>query len=323
MDRNYDPLAMTREDTRAWSSEVTELLMENSETSRKEAAISMTDYVRPVNRESAFCNKIFTPGPFDESERWQSLDHDQPQILIEIEPESAGAIPVDFGSTADTVYLYGKRVPMAFQKVETRRVTKDVHELAAYKYNFRTVVTDLMSLKLAFIRDERFMRATNQCLGPEDSNLDYTGRPNHVAVGGPWNYENWQKSFNVMRGQPNAIEPATVLFNHLNIAHMKSELVKDFLGGETADTIFRTGMTELKMEGDNVKMISSNKRTLIPDGSYFYYGPENQTGRYVQLTEPTMLVENRGTKVSFQLYELYGMVFVNQAAVSRSNYTFS
>ena len=67
-------------------------------------------------------------------------------------------------------------------------------------------------------------------------------------------------------------------------------------------------------------MISTIKQALVPKNQFFFYGPENQTGRYIQMIEPTMLVENRGLKVSFQLYEYLGILLVNQAAISKSNY---
>lgn len=318
---DFDPTNMTVEETRAWSQQVTGLLQENSESSSKQAAITMTDYLRPVNRESSFCGKILTPEGFDESERWQSRVHDQPAILVEIEPDSAGAQAVDFGSMPETFTPYGKRIPLTMTQVETQRIVKNVIELGAYKYNFRTVLTDLLSLKLAYMRDSRFIKAAQACLSATNGVLAYTGKNNHQTVGANWDYHTWQRSFNLMRGQPNAIEPATAVFSHLMIALIKSQLVKDFPGTQVATDIFRSGITELKMEGDNIRMIATNKQTLVENGRFYQFGPENQLGRYVQMIEPTMLVENRGLKVSMSLYEVLGMVLINQAAVSSSVYT--
>lgn len=323
MDLNFDPLNMSHEETRAWSSHVVSCLSENSESSRKEAAMSMTDYVRPTNREASFVSKILTPGGWDESERHLSRDHDQPQLLIEIEPDSAGAEAVDFGHLAETFYPYGKRVPMAMQEVHTQRVVKNVIELGAYKYNFRTVMTDLLSLKLAYLKDQGFITGTQRCLGPAGTNLAYTGKPNRVTVGAIWDYHTWQRALSVMREQPNAIEAATALCSHGMIALIKSQLVKDFAGSQVATDIFRTGITQLKMEGDDVNIIITNKTALVPKGTFYFYGPENQLGRYVQMIEPTMLVENRGTRVSMELYEVLGMVLVNQAAISSSDFSLS
>jgi hypothetical protein len=323
MDMNYDPLNMSHEETRAWSSHVVGLLEENSESSRKEASLSMTDYLRPSNYEASFAAKILTPGGFDQSEIVPALNHDQPQIFIEIEPDSAGAQAVDFGSLAETFYPYGKRAAMTFQRVQTQRIVKDVTELGSYRYNFRTVLTDLLSLKLAFLRDARLLAATDKCISTVNTVLPYTGKTNHTNAGADWSFHTWQRSLNVMRGQPNAIETATVLCSHLMIAYMKSQLVKDMPGTQIVVDIFRNGMSELNMEGDNVKIIASNKQTLVPVGRFYHYGPENQLGRYVQMIEPTMLVENRGLKVSFELYEMLGMMLINQAAISRTNYTIS
>ncbi len=320
---DFDPLNMTKEETRAWSTEMVDYLMDNSETSAKKAALSMTDYLRPVNREASFVSKLLTPGGFDESERWQSTDDDQPRVMIEIEPDSAGAEAVDFGNLAETFYPYGKRAIMTCQQVGTQRIVKNTIELGAYKYNFRTVLTDLLSLRLAFLRDQRFLLATQRCLAPAGTNLTYTGKPNNVTVGADWSYHTWQRMFNLMREQPNAIEPASALFSHGMIALMKSQLVKDFPGTQVATDIFRTGMTELRMEGDDVKMIATNKVSLIPRGVFYMYGAENRLGRYIQMVEPTMLVENRGTRVSMELYEILGIMLINQAAVAGITFTSS
>lgn len=319
----FDPLNMTLDETREWSSNIVSKLQDNTEESRKEAALSMTDYLRPTNREAAFCGKILEPGGWDESERVQDRWHDQPQILIEIEPDGAGAEHVDFGNMPETFYPYGKRVPMTMTQVETQRIVKNVIELGAYKYNFRTVLTDLLSLKLAFLRDSRFIKAIDNCIAPAGTNLTYTGKPNQTNAGAVWSYHTHQRAFNVMRGQPNAIEPATALFSHLMIALMKSQLVNDFAGSKVVTDIFYNGQSELEMEGDKLRMIATNKQSLVPVGRFYYFGPENQLGRYIQMIEPTMLVDNRGTKISMSLYEVLGMIIANQAAVSRTNYTVS
>jgi hypothetical protein len=319
--QGFDPNNMTLEQTREWSSQQVALLQENTEESRKTAAMNMQDYLRPTNREASWCSKVLTPTEWDESERVQDRTHDQPQMLIEVEPDSAGAEHVDFGNIPETFTPYGKRIPMTMTAVETQRIVKNAIELGAYKYNFRTVLTDLLSLKLAFMRDSRFMAATNACIAPVGTPLTYTGKDNQSNAGAPWDYHTHQRALNVMRGQPNAIEPATAVASHLMIGLIKSQLVKDAPGTQVVTDIFDKGFTELTLQGDNMKFIFTNKQTLVPAHKFYYYGPENQLGRYVQMIEPTMLVENRGLKISFGLYEVLGILIANQAAVSATNYT--
>jgi len=318
---DFDPLNMTREETRQWSSQMVDYLSDVDGPGRKQAALSMTDYLRPTNREASFVSKFLTPGGFDETERHRSTDFEGPQIMIDIEPDSAGAEVVDFGSMAETFTPFGKRVIMRFQQVQTQRIVKNVIELEDYRYNFRTVLTDLLSLRLAFLRDARFIRATQKCLSPTGTPLAYTGKVNNAAISTPWGYHTWQRFQNLMREQPNAIEPTGCLFSHGMIALMKSQLVIEFPGTQVATDIFRSGMTELRMEGDNVKMVATNKTTLVPKGTFYLYGAENRLGRYVQYKEPTMLVENRGLRVSMELYEILGIALINQAAIAGSTFT--
>lgn len=314
-----DYTSMTREQSKQWSKSIVDRLMSRDEGQVKEAAIDMTDYLRPNNYEQSFASKILTPTSWNEAERTKALDSDHPMIMIEIEPDTAGAEQVDFGNLAETFYPYGKRVVMSLTEVATQRIVKNVIELAAYEYNFRTVLTDLLSLQLAYIKDQKLLATADKCMSTTP--LLYTGVANDVNVGASWNYGTWQRQLNVMRSTPNAIEPATCLFNHLMIGLMKDQIRQDFAASEIAAQVFRDGDMEITMPGDSLQMISTIKKKLVPQGHYYFFGPENQLGRYVYMYEPTMLVENRGLKISFEIFEVFGMMIINQAAVSKSRFS--
>ena len=51
-------------------------------------------------------------------------------------------------------------------------------------------------------------------------------------------------------------------------------------------------------------MISTIKKKLVANNEYFFFN-ENQLGRYIYMYEPTMLVENKGLKISFEIYEVF------------------
>lgn len=318
MNNTLDYTKMTREQSEQWSKAIVERLQSGDPGQIKEAAINMTDYLRPNNYEQSFASQILTPTSWDEAERIKALDSDQPMVMIEIEPDTAGAEQVDFGHMAETFYPYGKRVTMSLTPVHTQRIVKNVIELGAYSYNFRTVLTDLLSLQLAFIKDKQMLQAAQRCLAPVGVPNAYTSVPNNVLAGTTWSYGSWQRQLNVMRSTPNSLEPATCLFNHLMIGLMKDQIRQDFHSTAIAEQIFRSGNAEISMPGDGLKMISTIKKKLVLNNEYYFFTNENQLGRYIYMYEPTMLVDNKGLKVSFEIYEVFGMMFINQAGVSKS-----
>lgn len=317
----YDLANMTEEQDRAWNSEIVGLLEERSESSNKTAAAMADDYVRLFNYENRFCNSLVEPKTVDANEIIPALDHDHPMIYIELQPDSAGAVTVDFGSSPTDFYPYGRRVPMVFQQVETQRIVKNVIELASYRYNFRTVLTELLTLKLAALADARWMRATNKCLAPMDAVMPWTGVANFRSMNGQLDYDSWNRAKNIMLEAPNKLVPTMALLNSLHLAHFKSMVAAQFgSAGEVISKLFRDGWTDQQF--DNMQMIATTKDTLVPVGDITFYADEASLGRNRQYQEPTMMVKNEGTEISFYLYEVLAMLIVNQAAVARARWTF-
>lgn len=308
---------------REWSSEVVDRWLSSDEEEQKVAAMSMEDYVRHSNYEMSFTNQIFSNTPFKQEELVPKLDTDQPIIMIEIEPDSAGAVQVDLdGDLAETFTPYGRRVEMTFQEIVTQRITKSQPELMAYRYNFRTVLTDLMALRMSYVKDSAFMRGSDACLAPSGTNLLYTGKPNNYSWGNGnyWSYERFMRSQNLMRHHENSIEPATCLYNHLMLAAMNTQLRVDFAGTTVAVDMFTKTNAEFNIPNFAGKMISTIKKNLVTTGKYYFYGPENQVGRFTQMIDPTMSVENRKLRISFQMYEIWGLLFINQAGVAGTTF---
>ncbi|GIW89625.1 MAG: hypothetical protein KatS3mg109_0057 [Pirellulaceae bacterium] len=311
-----DPLNMTPEDAKAWSAHVVGLLEEGSESSRKEAEMTMNEYIRPFNREMDFCNRILTPTPWDESERVPALDHDHPQLFIEIEPASPGAMMVDFGYQVDTFYPYGQRMPMVIQQQMTERVVKEIIELGGYKYKFRQALTDLASLQLAALRDSRFMNAVNDMLGTANTALPYSGAANHVDFAANIDYPSWLRFLDITMQHPNKLKTASVLVNQLTLKYLRAVIAYTFQGTELAADVWRKSFEEVYLQGDNVKLIATIKDSLVPENHYYGFAAENRLGRYVQYKEPTMVVKNEGLHISFYQYEALGMALVNPTGVS-------
>lgn len=310
-------------DAKEWSDAIVDCLLSSSEEDNKLAEMSMDDYVKHSNYEASFTNQIWQNTPFKKEELVPQLGTDQSVIMIEIEPDSAGAVQVDLDGDVQPVFTpYGRRVEMTFQEVASQRIVKSQLELMGYRYNFRTVLTDLTSLRMATVKDTCFIRGTEACLAPTGQNLTYTGKPNQYAWGNNnyFNTSRFGRSLNLMRNHPNSIEPATVLFNHMMLAGITDSTRVDFAGTTVAADMFTQTNSTVKLPGFDGKAIATIKKPIVATGKMYIYGPENQTGRYTQLIEPTMAVKNEKLRVSMQQYEVYGMIFINQAAIAGATF---
>lgn len=308
---------------REWSMEVIDRMLSNDEGERKIAEMSMDDYVKHSNYEQAFTNQVWQNTPFKQEDLVPQTGTDQVVIMVEIEPDSAGAVQVDVDGDILPVFTpYGRRVEMTFQQVASQRIVKSQLELMGYRYNFRTVLTDLTALRMATIKDQVFIRGTEGCLAPSGQNLAFTGKPNQFnwPSNGFFSTERFLRSLNLMRHHQNSIEPATVLFNHLALGLIANAIRIDFQGTTVAADMFTTTNSQVKLPGFDGKAISTIKKTIVPNGKFYMYGPEGQVGRYTQLIEPTMAVKNEKLRVSMQQYEVYGMLFTNQAGIAATTF---
>jgi len=299
-----DPMMMDDSQLRAWNEYVVGKVMEGTPDSIKEAEMTMDEYIRPFNREMEFCNQIITPKPHDESENVPSTEHDHPQIMIEIEPASPGAMVVDFGYAPNNFYPYGKRLTVAYQMQQTERVIKQIIELSNYKYRFRQAITDLASLQLAAQRDARFMRGAKRMLSGENTNLPWSGKPNNRNFAANIDYNSWLRFLDIPQEHVNKLATATVLINTLSMKYLKAFIAQTFTGTELAADVWRKSFEVIMSTNDNIKIVATIKDSLVEPNEYYGFAAENRLGRYSVYQEPTMVVKNEGTHISFYQWKL-------------------
>lgn len=310
---NYEN--MTPEESKAFCEHVTGLLTSGDDSSIKQAEMTMTEYIRPTNREMDFCHRFLTPTPFDPAEQVYSDQHDHVEILVEIEPSSPGAMVVDIGYQPNTFYPYGRRAKLRMQQQQTERVVKDITELANYRYRLRQALTDLQSLQLATFRDARLLNACRTLYNTAGVPLVYSGAPNNVDYGANLDYATWLRFMDITMGHPNKLVTASVLVNQLTLKYIKLMIAHEFQGSDLAADMWRSGQGEITLP-DGTKLVATIKN-LVAENEYLGFAAENRLGRYVQYKAPTMIVKNEGTNISFYQWESYGMLIVNPTGVSR------
>ncbi len=173
---------MNEAQVREQSERIIDMLMSDDREMHKTAKQELDDYTRIWNREGSFVPKIIEPSDFDRSRLVPQMHTDQAVMLFEFEATSPYAVPVDYGTTPSDFIPRGRRYPVVFSKVMTRKVVYDLLELQTYQQDVRQIMGDNMTRDLIILRDKRFIDACRGILGPVGAYLPWCGKPMHVNM---------------------------------------------------------------------------------------------------------------------------------------------
>lgn len=123
----------------------------------KEAEAAGTTFIRKKMREDSVARKILTPVTLTEDEIDRSLESDQPQKIIEKEPDST-ATYVPFKGSGELTWFHGPRYAVRFGKVESQRFNKSKFELMTYRNDIRKILSDNAVKDMASEEDKKFMQ---------------------------------------------------------------------------------------------------------------------------------------------------------------------
>lgn len=123
----------------------------------KEAEAAGTTFLRKKMREDSVARKIITPVTLTEDELDRALDSDQPQKIIEKEPDST-ACYVPFKGSGELTWYHGPRYAVRFGKVESQKFTKSKFELMTYRNDIRKILSDNSVKDMATEEDKKFFQ---------------------------------------------------------------------------------------------------------------------------------------------------------------------
>ncbi len=311
---------MSAEEYRATSYEIYENIMSDNDEYVKTAAADLTNFIRRDVKEGSFRDSFVTPVPLKDEEIQQAMDHDDPMILVSLEPDSPGAKQVDYGSPGKDVYVYGHKVPLTMKQYQTDQVVKLLMQLRTYKYDFRQVIGDNMTKALIALKDVAWINACNAMMVAPETTIHHAGRPLWRQFGSVLTYASFLDSRKILDSGPYHLPNRTVLMNHHMIYEFKKMITSYQRGTEIANEIFTRGWT--KGEFDGLQIVATIKDHLVPNGSMFFFPPEEYLGTCRILAEPTMIVKREGQTVSFREYMIEGCLIAHAAGVGRVDYAY-
>jgi hypothetical protein len=304
--------------------------MEYNDDSRTKVSRAASDYIRMKLREEGFMRKILPAQTITGDDLTKQVVTDKPSKVVELEPDSPGAVSIPFGEFPEGTYIHGRRWLVTFSRIATPMFNKDVAELHDYDMDIRQVISDNSLKDLQAEEDGKFIQAVNNV-------LDHTGA---VTGGSTWanlglgtsTQKAWNESAGVLSREnlilakkrmtysSGRLVPEMALCNTRTAMHFEG-WNRDHVGGDASQDLMMNGWAGNYDSWAGLKWVTTIKDDLVPDGSIFFFAAPEYTGRLYFLEDTTMYVKREGPMISFYAYEMLGGGIANTAACSRSDFT--
>lgn len=301
----------TYESTQAKNTRLLDAFMAKSGSDKQAEALDGTNsYIRTKIMEDAVTTNIIPVETVGNEDLTVWLDTKYPAMIVEKEPEATGAVSVQFGTQPDTNILEGQRIPIYFNKRITDEYVKDTDELRVWRQDIRQIICDQQVKWLAFLLDRCWLTAYQQALKVQLQ----VGLPQLAkAYTNGLTKENFVDSLEIMLTTRNHLRPTQMLCHETTLFEF-FKWGRDQMGGDMAQEMFMSGQLDKDFMGQ--KIHATIKHELIPKGYIYQFADAQFLGKNYLLQPTTMVVETKGTKISWYMYESRGGCIVNAAAVA-------
>ena len=319
---------MSKHDTRMVNETVLNGLTNDNPMIVKEAQQGINTYLRLRQREDGFARKFYevlevTPADFD-----KQVDTPLPVIVKDMEPNSAGAYTIPFGTTPMDSNISAPRYRIMFDRIASPRYTADVNELLTYDMDIRQIFNDFILKDILAEEDRKFILVANTIIATDHG----TGLPKANAgkntvdsllgacqwiTAGSLNRTHLT---NAMRGLPSTnrrLNPAAALVNNITIWDIVS-FTRNDIGGDLAERLFVNGFTEGQIMG--IKWIITIKNDLVPDWYMYMFTEPKYLGDFCVLDNVTMSTKHEDFILSFYAYESVGGTIGNIAGIALATF---
>lgn len=293
---------------------------------QKRAEAATNDYIRKRVLEGSFYQQILPAIKLENSDLDKDLTSRKPYKIVEMEPDSTGAMTTQFGTLPNSLLLEGEKIPVYFNNIVTDRYIKCVDELRMWDMDIRQILCDQQVKHLEWEQDRRFIYGVNDCLtlpylaekpNTPYSDSGYIGPKMWKVFAGGMTRENFIDSTNIMVTSPAHLSPNKVLTNTKTLA----EVIKwgrDEVGGDAAQDMLFEGKVNRKVMG--LDYTATLKRELVPDGRVYFFAEPKFLGRNYILEDTTMWVRNEAFWVEWFMYETRGGCIANISALACADF---
>lgn len=284
-------------------------------TLMKGASTRGGDFIRYRLRENGFQRNIIPLTTLGSDAKFdRQVNHEEPVIVEDMEPESPGAKAIPFNGAPDTTLYRGLRYEIRFCTITTPEFVKNIDELRTYKMDLRQVVTDNGLRDMETEEDSRLIATCDRVVGMAtgvglanvQQNFEYLGRITR---------SNYKQAINVL--QDLMLNNGMFLCNR----HTATEFLawdRAEVGGDMAQTLYTEGLRGLpRFAPFGVPVLATIKHTLVPNNVFYLFTEAGYLGKGYQLTEPTLYVEKKVDIIRVRAQEKLGWSIANVRGVAR------
>ncbi len=280
---------------------------------RKQAEDKVNNYLRLRQREEGFARKFYDVADVTPSDLDKQVDTPLPVIVKDMEPNSAGAYTVPFGTSPMDSNLTAPRYRVMFDRIMSRRYVADVNELLTYDMDIRQIFNDFILKDILAEEDRKFMTTVDTIVDVSNPNtvnatLNSCLTTNQGAI-------QRDTLANSMRGLPSTnrrLNPVAALINNYTIWDVVA-LTREQIGGDLAEDMFTNGFTERTIMG--LKWNITIKNDLVLDNYVYHFAAPKYLGDFFVLDNICMSTKHEDFIMSFYAYECVGATVANIAAV--------
>jgi len=273
------------------------------------------DFLRYRLRENGFQRNIITLSPLGSDAKFdRQVNHDEPVMVEDMEPESPGAKAIPFNAAPDTTMYRGRRYEIRFCPITTPEFVKNIDELRTYKMDLRQVVTDNALRDIETEEDARLITTCDRIVGTT-TGVGLAGVQQNHEIVGRIARPNYKQIINYL--QDLMLNNGMFLCNR----HTATEFLgwdRNEIGGDMAQTLFSEGLRGLqKFAPMGVPTLATIKQTLVANDVFYLFTESGYLGKGYQLTEPTLYVEKKVDTIRIRAQEKIGWSIGNVRGVCR------
>lgn len=283
----------------------------------KRALDSINDFTRFRVREEGITRRILPLLPLSNDELDRQVDTDKAVKVVDIEPDSPAAISVPLATLPMNYVITGPRYAVLFDRIFSRRFTKDIDELRTWHMDIRQVISDNAIKDMLAEEDSKFLMTVNTALVAKDAVTPTSGVPQWVSMSGGISRDTVLEAFKVMPRTPSHLEVHTVLINNVTIREIQ-KWGRDEVGGTFSEELLRNGFAETEFM--NARWLVTIKRDLVPDDTIFMFADPKFIGKFYSLEDTTMYIKREAFMLEFYAYEYQGCSIGNTNSLARVDF---
>lgn len=308
-------------DATAFQNEVViERLLSDDPAMQKQAAQTLTDYIRVKAREDGLARAILPPITVTQADLDPQVNFEEPAIIFEKEPDTANAVTVPFAGTVDATEIEGDRYLVTFDTVRTLKKRTSKFRLMTYRNDIRQIITDLDLKEILEHEDRRFFATVDSILGGAvNTTLTSAGGVSlWQNVAGGLTPQSLVDMLQIMPQASGDFVPATIVMNQYRAMELLSWDALE-LGDNYKQEIVQSGFTEGQIFGK--KLIITIKDDIVANDDVYLFAEPDKLGRFCVLQDATIYPDVDVDMLEWTIMECIGLTIAQTVGIAKATLT--